>query len=488
MSDYLFPDRENKEKANQVREITKEQITYLLRDNKREKREGEKMTTSSYLGENYVDDKRYGTYGLYKDYIERDNRTAGLQIYYPHGIVIQQPKRRNYYRGENAIYLSSVPSLVRRLRQYQTREEQELYRLVADMRIYEFKCLLDRFEQTNYWKKTYGDVLYDVLAQHYGLETCWLDVTSDFEVALFFANCYYKDGEWHPLTNQQTEIDTNDGIDHRYGMIFHMPSYVESSRMTNEIRYQYSTITNKIIGKTKSGECKYKIREHPEYHGQPGNIILPVGFQPFERCAAQNAYAIYMRNERPLQEDIGFEKLKFRHNEELANWIYDKMDGGKKIYPYEGLSECGFIIDQISRLTDFSEEALEYAVYRSHYFKYKNIGGVRNRLGSFTVDGKTIKIINRHPWKLSAGRRKKIDYNYKDFCLENWYSGVHKITRKTFPGPNPVFEPWMLMTDEDEPGVEDFKLRDKINCTFSFESQDGMRILKTFMDNKVQDF
>ena len=42
----------------------------------------------------------------------------------------------------------------------------------------------------------YCDVIYEVLAQHYGLETGWLDVTNDFKIALFFAVCYWCDGEW----------------------------------------------------------------------------------------------------------------------------------------------------------------------------------------------------------------------------------------------------------------------------------------------------
>lgn len=492
MANYLFPKRENAEQANEVHEISFEQIKDLIRDNRKEEKEGIEMTRSSYRGEHYVDDPKYGQYGLYKDYVERDTRTAGLQIYYPHGIIISQPQRRNYYRGENAIYPSSVPSLLRKLRIYKNKEDQEQYRLVADMRIYEFQCLLDRFEQTAYWKKTYGDVLYDVLAQHYGLETCWLDITSNLEVALFFANCYFKDDQWYPITEdwidkQIKEHPDQDPDNFRHGMIFHMPSYMQSSRMSMEIYQRYPTVTGKIVGKTPEGNDIYERLEHPIYRGEPGNVILPVGYQPYERSRAQNAYAIYMRDERPLQKDDGFEKLSFRHNDKLANWIYEKMDGGKKIYPYDGLSDCDFIIKQIQGLTQFSRDALHYAVYRSHYFKLSEIDEVEDKLKTFSVDGNRIEIIERHPWRLSSGRRKRIDYGYRDFCLENWY-GIHMVTRTTYPGPQPVFEPWMLMTEEDEPGVIDFKVREKINCGFSFLAQDAMRLLKTMMEAREQDF
>ena len=68
------------------------------------------------------------------------------------------------------------------------------------------------------WK--YGDVLYDLLAQHYGLETGWLDITSDFNVALFFATCWYdcSENRWKPLCEEQIR-------QHPYGMIFHMPAW-----------------------------------------------------------------------------------------------------------------------------------------------------------------------------------------------------------------------------------------------------------------------
>lgn len=125
---------------------------------------------------------------------------------------------RNYYRGENQIYQNSIPSLLRRLNQFSSEKDKALYRIVADMRIAEFKHLIDKFDHVKNWN--YGDVLYELLAQHYGLETGWLDITSDFRVALFFATCYYNNESkrWLPL--DQKHIDEKP-----YGMIFHMPAW-----------------------------------------------------------------------------------------------------------------------------------------------------------------------------------------------------------------------------------------------------------------------
>ena len=205
------------------------------------------------------------------------------------------------------------------------------------------------------------------------------------------------------------------------------------------------------------------------YHGQPRNVALPIGYQPFERCSAQSGYGIYMRNERPLQKDKGFKKLKFRHDEKLALRIYKKMKEGKSIYPYEGLTKIEDKISEIGALTDFSEDALRFAVYRSHFFKLKDIDEVRRKLRNFRVDGKEIRILDRHPWELSALKRKMIDEAYAGFSVGDFYH-IMIIEKKCDPPAQGVFEPWMLMTESNEPGTVDFRRRkdSDIHCGYSF--------------------
>ena len=59
------------------------------------------------------------------------------------------------------------------------------------MRIFEFQLFISQFDIVKKWEYQYSNVLYELLAQHYGLETLWMDITSDLEVALFFATCEY---------------------------------------------------------------------------------------------------------------------------------------------------------------------------------------------------------------------------------------------------------------------------------------------------------
>ena len=193
-----------------------------------------------------------------------------------------------------------------------------------------------------------------------------------------------------------------------------------------------------------------------------------------------------MRESTPLQQDYVFEKLRFRHNEKLANWIFEEMQGGKLIYPHEGLTKAQFVIDKIRDLNEFSEEALRYAVYRSHYYRLVDIDKARKDLQNFSVGGNFIKIIDGHTWKISSGRRHMIDQEYADFSLERIY-GARILTKKN-KGVIGMFAPWMLMTSEDEPGIVDFEpLRSQYEVD-SVISRSGISLLNMFITQKVPDF
>lgn len=322
-----------------------------------------------------------------REYLYRDQKTVGMQIQYPHGVILKQAGFRHFYRGENKIYTKSQPSLLRKLGKYTTQEDAELYRMVADMRIAEFAALLQEFDHVKTWDVS--DVLYEALAQHYGLETGWLDITTDFEVALFFATCFWDNdtNSWKPLTKEQTE-----------------------------------------------------------------NLIYPIGFQPFMRCSMQNGYGIYMRESRPLQKDIGFEKLRFRHSEELSKRVYDKMRGGKLIYPHEGLKKVDYFIEKIRNLTDFLEEAFRYALQRNHLFRIQDKELCRKKLENFCADGKKIHISPNRSWHIGRNRKKEVDDAYRNFSVENQY-GIRVMKRRvcTSEGTSDfkkMYEPYML-TDKN---------------------------------------
>lgn len=474
--EYLFQGKLD----NRVHDITYDELRILYRDNQNEARESRKITESSYRGENFYDKYGDNSFALMQEILVRDQRTSGMRLYYPHGVVIEQAARGNYYRGENQIFPESLPTLQRSLKKYASLKEKELYRLVADMRVAEFSFLLQKFRHVREWKNS--DILYEALAQHYGLETSWLDITSDFNVALFFATCYWEDGRWKPLTEKQIEMDEQ----HRWGMIFHMPANYMSFRWTSEIP-KFMPWTDEVVGMTEEGNQIYKRLEYPIYRGNMENLVYPLGFQPFMRCHMQNGYGIYMRTPQPLQYDIGFEKLRFRHSEKLSRKVFELMKGGELIYPHEGLKQVEFIIEQIRNAVSFSEEAFQYALYRSHYYKVEEADQAKAELQEFTVNGRPIEIVGHHPWKLSSGRKRRIDELYRDFSIESRY-GILVLDRKKIPGPSRMFEPWMMPEENDGAGVEDFRVREKVECGFSIVERDCFRLLNTVMMQKLQDF
>lgn len=466
---------------NTIHTISYDQLKLLYEDNQKEAEESRRITESSYRGESFFIPQGNTSHEIDLEFLLRDPKTSGMKMYYPHGIVIEQSQRRNYYRGENQVYSASVPSLVRKLKQYKTRHEQELYRLVADMRIAEFRSLLQTFKHVQNWKNS--DVLYDAIAQHYGLETNWLDITSDFNTALFFATCYWDGKQWLPLTKKQTEVDEN----HQYGMIFHMPS--------NRMVYRWLDALDKLkpwtdypIEYDGKSHVKYGKLEYPIYRGELTNIVYPLGFQPFMRCHMQNGYGIYMRNSRPLQNDNEFEKLRFRHSEKLSRKVFDLMKGGELVYPHEGLMKVQFTIDQISKETHFSEEAFMYALYRSHYYRLDEFEKALDDLSKFRINGQRIEISQTHPWKISSRRQKKIEAVYRDFSLQKWY-GIMVLDRQQIPGPNPFFEPWMLPDKDDSDGVKDFKVRESVECGMSIASRNAISLLlSSGKDGRLSDF
>lgn len=458
---YLFQGK----LTNDVHDVTQEQLMKLHREYLAEINENRKVTDSSYRGENY-----YGQYdflvAMNREYLYRDQKTDGMLIQYPHGVVLQQAKFRNYYRGENQIFAKSQPTLLRKLEAYTNKEDKELYRMVADMRIAEFAILLKKFEHVQKW--SISDILFETLAQHYGLETGWLDITTDFDVAMFFATCWWdkETRQWKPLTKEQTEQSEKT----KYGMIFHMPSWYMSLRWGCEIG-KFADISE----------------------GLPDNLIYPIGFQPFMRCSMQNGYGIYMRESKPLQEDIGFEKLRFRHSEDLSKRIFDRMRGGELVYPYEGLRRIDFLIQQIAGLTDFSEEAFLYSLRRSHKFKLEDREICRKKIEKFHVDGKQITIRPYSAWHISRNRRRTVDENYAEFDVEKFY-GIRVRTRKGCgsngkPAGANMYEPYMLSNEDsiENLGICDFQPRN-MTGDMNMWQLCQMQMIQTLVTKNARDF
>jgi len=205
-----------KKLTNEPYTLSLTELHEMIRQNYMDIEETKNVTESSKRGETYYSNDDHPGFekisdnemAFFKEVLYRDRKTDGFVMQYPHGIVICQGTHNSYYRGENQIYDSTLPSLYRSLKKL-TDDEKKIYRFVADMRIAEFQIFLNKFKIVQFWKENYGTVLYESLAQHYGIETEWLDITSDLDVALFFATCKYDNAnkKWLPLTKTDTEVN-----------------------------------------------------------------------------------------------------------------------------------------------------------------------------------------------------------------------------------------------------------------------------------------
>lgn len=414
--------------SRKPRVIDRLEIEQMIRENERDRKKSLRMTAKSKAG--YMFSGMNGLDELVHERLERGQQLDHVRVNYPHGTVIRQGQRGWFYRGEREVYAKSIPSLLRKLESYPDVRSRELYRLVADMRVAEFAMLIDHFEAVRDWDQC--DVLYELLAQHYGLETPWLDITNDFGTALFFATCVFEHGRWRPLT--QREIDRDDNS--RYGVMF---------------RAQHGRVLLDMVKahlEAKPGE------ERPLFsEGFSNNVPLPIGYQPFLRCTAQMGYGIYMRTPAPLQEDCLFEELRFKHDVKLCESVFEAYDGGKAIYPDEGIELVQHHIDQIARATCFSEEAFGYALKRNHLYRIADRDKCLEDLESFTVDGKRIEI-SGHPISIGRSRVLQVDMRYNKSGAERPGRDYEVYYWQHMPSL-PVYAPWMLPESREFEGVLD---------------------------------
>lgn len=80
---------------------------------------------------------------------------------------------------------------------------------------------------------------------------------------------------------------------------------------------------------------------------------------------------------------------------------------------------------------EFSKVAFYYALKKNQYYRIANEDQCLKDLGSFKVKvgkaDKSIEIIDRNPWKISSGRRKKIGSIYQDFSAERVYGRLNAV-------------------------------------------------------------
>ena len=295
-----------------------------------------------------------GTYAKKTDCLTKEiqiMQTSGTVIQMPFGLrIITFPSKRQLFRGEIQNFHRSIPSLNRMFKDDMDEKEKELIRVIAHLRKWQFGNLIWNINVVPYWEAKLSDVNLDALAQHYGFATHLMDLTNDFKAALFFATCKYvpETDSYRPLT--QEDIDKSG--DTEYGYIFHAPDWtIDFMNGGGFMKWEHEHYP---MSDPDAQKKRFYLQS-----GDMDGVALQIGYQPLQRCAQQSGYIYPMRNEPSLQENRHFEKMRFKQSVELSQQVYEMMDGGKKVFPNEGINELQDYIEKIKHSVVFTKAELE---------------------------------------------------------------------------------------------------------------------------------
>lgn len=153
------------------------------------------------------------------------------------------------------------------------------------------------------------------IAQHYGLPTEYLDITSNFSVASFFATQRWKSKAQRFEPMRAVSLP---------GVIYQLqPAFLMSQPVPcDEIPY------------------------------------VPVGWQPFPRPEQQRANAIRLKLGEDFAQISGVAKYYFQHSRNQSKRIYEAFEGGDKLMPADALADFA---ESLQTKTSFPQSTLDQA-------------------------------------------------------------------------------------------------------------------------------
>ena len=406
-----------KKPSNEVFDMTDEDIEYLIRFAGEEDRWSQGVREQVKYRDKHPQNPLLDMVGIFN--------VGGTIMPYPFGKVLTIDSRRHLFRGEISQFSESLPSLNRAIRVRNLDEkEAELYRAVANMRIWQFADFIQRFDIVRYWEYNLGvDVNYKALAQHYVFQTSLLDFTNDFRVALFMATCVYDwdTDSYRPLRQEDIDRAANKTGNPAYGMIFHSPDWA----LDYNNGEQALRIGMRLM-KDEKRNHPYPV-DSPELDG----AVFQIGCQPFFRCKEQSGYVMPVRTDSPLQDNLYLEKMRFKQSVELSERVYEMMDGGRKVFPEEGISEAMPTIRQIQNSHIFSKDDLEcaYEIDEADKNLFPTIDSLHEALQNFTIDGEKIIIQDDHvSYPLPRPTRRRINKKYNKTDINKYIGGMMHAT------------------------------------------------------------
>ena len=255
-----------------------------------------------------------------------------------------------YYRGQNTYYETCQSSLHRP--DIKNEIFKERLKLCEFSRIVNKHPLSELFQMGLSTQTKSGDVQHckmhindTALAQHYGIQTEHLDLTTDKWIAAFFACTEYVKG---------------DGIK--------KDSYIPYEKGPQGVFYVYednSPFVNDWI-------------------------LHPIGIQPNARPVKQSAYTMHMHNDQDFN-DLAF-KVCFKHDSRCSSIIFNIFNKSKVLFPHEVIEKKAEVIVNSNK---FSQLALNDA--RDRFYSHMNDSEFNELLAVSSVEKVSNPIVDYLP-------------------------------------------------------------------------------------------
>ena len=279
------------------------------------------------------------------------------------------------FRGQGRDYPKNLPTLYR-----QEKDEFELF--IQHLKIMEFRNFLLHLPQLRFFESNNYHIDYVGLAQHYGLQTDMMDLTSDIDVALFFAMCDIPKGG----TEYVCKVENKPYI----GYIYCVPTYDFSMKHG------------------KLGETFW------------GTKLSSIGLQPFERPGAQKGFAYRIENGEELKSLV----YSFSYTRKDSETIFRKFSYGSTLWQDDALARIARKIDD-SRQFSYSAFSSCVKVHGNKRLDYRTI----LKKGGYNLCNRPNYILPSEVQLIVDDYYKKGDLCYQSKITSREYrteSGIHK--------------------------------------------------------------
>lgn len=263
------------------------------------------------------------------------------------------------YRGQTQYHPQCIPRLYRK-------NPSEIDIFLARLQTVEFEMVLRYHPAVKDLIEDGWYVHFLGIAQHYGIETELLDLTSDYWTAAFFAVCQYSesDDSYKPISTSNS----------KYGVVYKSPFIV--------------------LNTVNMSESKLDI----------------IGLQPFLRPGLQKAYSYKLSK----GENFPPHKMLFKHSEVASKKIFEMFEGGKRILPKDPIHTKAV---EIIKGHNFSSTAFKEVLNRYPFNKGKAyyLNGLEHR---------NIGIINEQPYNFSTDQIELFKKQWKDEGKSKFYQQI----------------------------------------------------------------